>query len=241
VTRCFVGGVTVQVRAHRPCFGGLVRGIGASKRLSGATRPPSESLWHSRSLPPGSFARLGGIGGVAPPAARSCLQSPAGHSPDTRRRTSARFAEVRRRVSGECQARLRCGPQDGLVDRGARSSAVYWRQAGFGWVARARERVQRPESGHRLAPEHSEKGPATIPSERAMNRLQSPKSSIESHLGLTESFRVREPISTSQLAAVSTPPPRINSLRYTWAPGPHISHPTPRALTRCTIAVSIGP
>jgi hypothetical protein len=48
-----------------------------------------------------------------------------------------------------------------------------------------------------------------------MNRLQSPKSAIESHLGFAESFRVHEPISTSQFAAVSTPPPRINSLRYT--------------------------
>jgi hypothetical protein len=41
-----------------------------------------------------------------------------------------------------------------------------------------------------------------------------PKSSIESHLRLAESFRVHGPISTSESAAVSTPPPRNNSLRY---------------------------
>jgi len=29
VTRYLVGGVTVRVRAHRPCFGGLVRGMSA--------------------------------------------------------------------------------------------------------------------------------------------------------------------------------------------------------------------
>ena len=45
MTRYFVGGVTVQVRAHSRCFGGLVRGISASRRLSEATRPLSESLW----------------------------------------------------------------------------------------------------------------------------------------------------------------------------------------------------
>ena len=31
VTRYFVGGVTVRVRAHSPCFGGLVRGMSAFK------------------------------------------------------------------------------------------------------------------------------------------------------------------------------------------------------------------
>ena len=42
-----------------------------------------------------------------------------------------------------------------------------------------------------------------------------PKSAIESHLGFAESFRVHEPISTSQFAAVAALPPRNNSLRYT--------------------------
>ena len=44
VTRHFVGSITVQVRAYTPCFSGLVRGISASRRLSEATRPLSESL-----------------------------------------------------------------------------------------------------------------------------------------------------------------------------------------------------
>jgi hypothetical protein len=48
-----------------------------------------------------------------------------------------------------------------------------------------------------------------------MNRLQSPKSAIDSPLGFAESFRVHEPNSTNEFAAVSTPPPRNNSLRYT--------------------------
>jgi hypothetical protein len=42
-----------------------------------------------------------------------------------------------------------------------------------------------------------------------------PKSAIESHLGFAGSFRVHEPISTSQFAAVAALPPRNNSLRYT--------------------------
>src|ERR1019366_5454505 len=46
------------------------------------------------------------------------------------------------------------------------------------------------------------------------SRPQPPKSPIESHLRFAESFRVHEPISTSEFAAVSTPPPRNNSLRY---------------------------
>ena len=45
-----------------------------------------------------------------------------------------------------------------------------------------------------------------------------PKSAIESHLGFAESFRVHEPISTSQFAAVAALPPRNNSLRYTTPP-----------------------
>jgi hypothetical protein len=44
---------------------------------------------------------------------------------------------------------------------------------------------------------------------------QPPKSAIESHLRFAESFRVHGPTSTSESAAVSTPPPRNNSLRYT--------------------------
>jgi hypothetical protein len=47
-----------------------------------------------------------------------------------------------------------------------------------------------------------------------------PKSAIESHLGFAESFRVHEPISTSQFAAVAALPPRNNSLRYTPPPLP---------------------
>jgi hypothetical protein len=42
-----------------------------------------------------------------------------------------------------------------------------------------------------------------------------PKSAIESHLGFAESFRVHEPISTSQFAVVAALPPRSNSLLYT--------------------------
>ena len=47
---------------------------------------------------------------------------------------------------------------------------------------------------------------------------QPPKSAIESHLRFAESFRVHGPVSTSEFAAVSTPPPRNNSLRYTIRP-----------------------
>ena len=43
VTRYFVGGVAVRVRAHSPCSGRLVCGTSASRRLSEATRPLSES------------------------------------------------------------------------------------------------------------------------------------------------------------------------------------------------------
>ena len=42
-----------------------------------------------------------------------------------------------------------------------------------------------------------------------------PKSAIESHLRFAESFRVHEPVSTSQFAAVAALPSRYNSLRYT--------------------------
>src|ERR1035437_82810 len=48
---------------------------------------------------------------------------------------------------------------------------------------------------------------------------QPPKSAIESHLRFAESFRVHGPISTSESVAVSTPPPRNNSLRYSGMSG----------------------
>ena len=38
-----------------------------------------------------------------------------------------------------------------------------------------------------------------------------PKSAIESHLGFAEFFRVHEPVSRSQFAAVAALPPRNNS------------------------------
>ena len=98
VTRYFVGGVTVRVRAHSPCFGGLACGNSSSRRFSAAIRPLSESLWQAGRWP------------------------------------------------------------------------------------------------------------------------QSPKSAIERHLGFAQSSGVHEPISTSEFAAVSTPPPRNNSLRYSHEP-----------------------
>ena len=66
VTRYFVGGVAVRVRAHSPCSGRLVCGISASTRFSEATRPLSESLGQSRSLHAGFFADFGVMGGIAP-------------------------------------------------------------------------------------------------------------------------------------------------------------------------------
>src|ERR1039458_3982163 len=53
-----------------------------------------------------------------------------------------------------------------------------------------------------------------VPPKTAKSGPQPPKSAIESHLRFAESFRVHGPISTSEFAAVSTPPPRNNSLRY---------------------------
>ena len=53
-----------------------------------------------------------------------------------------------------------------------------------------------------------------VPPKTAKSRPQPPKSAIESHLRFAESFRVHGPISTSKFAAVSTPPPLNNSLRY---------------------------
>ena len=55
---------------------------------------------------------------------------------------------------------------------------------------------------------------APVPPKTAKCGPQPPKSAIESHLRFAESFRVHGPISTSESAAVSTPPPRNNSLRY---------------------------
>jgi hypothetical protein len=56
-----------------------------------------------------------------------------------------------------------------------------------------------------------------VPPKTAKSRPQPPKSAIESHLRFAESFGVHRPISTSEFAAVSTPPPRNNLLRYsTW-------------------------
>src|ERR1017187_5274671 len=54
-----------------------------------------------------------------------------------------------------------------------------------------------------------------IPPKTAKSRPQPPKSAIESHLRFAESSRVHGPISTSEFAVVSTPPPRNNSLCYT--------------------------
>ena len=106
---------TVQVHAHSPCFGGLVPGIGASRRLSEATPPFSESMWHARSLLAGFLTVFGVMGGVASPSTHSYLPGPhrslAGYSPDTPRSTSDYRSEVLRRVSGEAPVR----PADGLA------------------------------------------------------------------------------------------------------------------------------
>ena len=66
----------VRVRFSVPCRFSAKRelvqlGTRASRRLSEATRPPSESLWQGRSLAAGFFAVLGGMGGVALLTARS--------------------------------------------------------------------------------------------------------------------------------------------------------------------------
>jgi hypothetical protein len=58
-----------------------------------------------------------------------------------------------------------------------------------------------------------------VPPKTAKSRPQPPKSSIESHLRFSESFRVHGPTSTSEFAAVSTLPPRNNSLCYRWGSG----------------------
>ena len=53
-----------------------------------------------------------------------------------------------------------------------------------------------------------------VPPKTARSGPQPPKSAIESHLRIAEYFRVHGPVSTSEFAAVSTPPPRNNPLRY---------------------------
>ena len=64
-----------------------------------------------------------------------------------------------------------------------------------------------------------------VPPKTAKSGRQPPSSAIESHLRFAESFRVHGPISTSESAAVSTPPPRNNSLRYSIGHF-HINYPT---------------
>ena len=54
-----------------------------------------------------------------------------------------------------------------------------------------------------------------VPPKTARSGPQPSKSAIESHLRIAEYFRVHGPVSTSEFAAVSTPPPQNNSLRYT--------------------------
>ncbi len=53
-----------------------------------------------------------------------------------------------------------------------------------------------------------------VPPKTARSGPQPPNSAIESHLRIAEYFRIHGPVSTSEFAAVSTPPPRNNSLRY---------------------------
>ena len=59
-----------------------------------------------------------------------------------------------------------------------------------------------------------------VPPKTAKSGPQTSKSAIENHLRFAESFRVHGPISTSESAAVSTPSPRNNSLRYRMVAGP---------------------
>ena len=64
-----------------------------------------------------------------------------------------------------------------------------------------------------------------VPPKTAKSGPQPPKSAIESHLRFAESFRAHRPTSTSEFAAVSTPPPRDNSLRYS-RQGTNFERPT---------------
>ena len=63
-----------------------------------------------------------------------------------------------------------------------------------------------------------------VPPKTARSGPQPPKSAMESHLSIAEYFPVHGPVSTSEFAAVSTPPPRNNSLCYTCpTPPSHLS------------------
>jgi hypothetical protein len=90
----------------------------------------------------------------------------------------------------------------GLEEKGASGSAVWGAKLGLDGSLRRGRRVKGQNRGiaWRVVVQAS--------------RPQPPKSAIESRLRCAESFRVHEPISTSEFAAVSTPPPRNNSLRY---------------------------
>src|ERR1035441_7341503 len=57
----------------------------------------------------------------------------------------------------------------GVGGTGGRRLGCLGRQAGFGWIAEARETGKGPEPGHRLALDPAVKSPVTIPPERAMN------------------------------------------------------------------------
>ena len=46
VTRYLVGGVAFRVRAHRPCFGGLVRGMSAFKWECGVSLLGPQGVWN---------------------------------------------------------------------------------------------------------------------------------------------------------------------------------------------------
>src|ERR1039458_4656084 len=71
-----------------------------------------------------------------------------------------------------------------------------------------------------------------VPPKTAKSGPQPPKSAIESHLRFAESFRVHGPISTSEFAAVSTPPPRNNSLRYSGIQSSRQGHDLPAKCSR---------
>jgi len=84
------------------------------------------------------------------------------------------ISDSNQRYYGETPGRLRRGPRDDLVrgdGKGSQRLGCFGRQAGFGGVAETRETRKRPEPGHRLKPDPSEKSLVTIPSERATNRI----------------------------------------------------------------------
>ena len=102
-------------------------------------------------------------------------------------------------ASGEPQGSLRVASG---WPRGAYRLATTWPVGGLG-VASGPARDAIPP----VPPKTVKRGP------------QPPKSAIDSHLRLAESFRVHGPTSTSESVAVSTPPPRNNSLRYSGMSG----------------------